>query len=112
VGGSANAKRTEPDTTKGAMKPNGHSQGWPISRPTFLNQSKNDKPKAMKFKLRKSTDGQFYFYITASNGNVLLSSETYKRKASAIKTIESINGKMTIALPVIDCTSAISKKLL
>jgi hypothetical protein len=42
------------------------------------------------FKLRKSTDGQFYFVLCAKNQKVILTSETYKRKENAHKGIAAI----------------------
>lgn len=45
---------------------------------------------AGKFELKQAADGQFHFNLKASNGQVILSSELYKAKASAIKGIESV----------------------
>ena len=44
----------------------------------------------MKFVIKKSSDGQFRFTLVASNGQVVATSETYSRKASAMNTIASI----------------------
>ena len=44
----------------------------------------------MKFVIKKSSDGQFRFTLVASNGQVVATSETYSRKASAMSTIASI----------------------
>ncbi len=44
----------------------------------------------MKFVIKKSSDGQFRFTLVASNGQVVATSETYSRKASALSTIASI----------------------
>lgn len=45
---------------------------------------------AGKFKLIKTASGQFKFNLHASNGQVILSSETYETKASAQNGIESV----------------------
>ena len=44
----------------------------------------------MKFVVKKTSNGQFRFNLVASNGQVVATSETYTRKASALETIESI----------------------
>ena len=44
----------------------------------------------MKFELFKGRDGQFYFNIVSTNGQVVASSEGYTQKKSAIQTITSI----------------------
>jgi len=43
-----------------------------------------------KFELKKSANGQFYFNLKSSNGQIVLSSEMYKAKASAMNGIDSI----------------------
>jgi uncharacterized protein YegP (UPF0339 family) len=43
-----------------------------------------------KFVIRKSSDGQFRFNLKAGNGEIILTSELYKAKASALKGIESV----------------------
>lgn len=45
---------------------------------------------ARKFELKQATNGQFHFNLKANNGQVILSSELYKAKASAINGIESV----------------------
>lgn len=45
---------------------------------------------AGKFELKKSKDGQFMFNLKASNGQVILTSELYKTKASAENGLESV----------------------
>lgn len=42
------------------------------------------------FKLKKSTDGQFYFVLCAKNHKTLLTSETYKRKENAVKGVIAV----------------------
>jgi len=43
-----------------------------------------------KFELKKSANGQFYFNLKSSNGQIVLASEMYKTKASANNGIGSI----------------------
>lgn len=43
-----------------------------------------------KFELKKSANGQYYFNLKASNGQIIIASEMYKAKASALNGIESI----------------------
>ncbi len=45
---------------------------------------------AGKFVIKKSSDGQFHFSLKAGNGEIILSSELYKAKASALNGIESV----------------------
>lgn len=43
-----------------------------------------------KFELKKSANGQFHFNLKAGNGQVILSSETYKEKRGAEGGIASV----------------------
>jgi uncharacterized protein len=45
---------------------------------------------AGKFELKKSKDGKCYFNLLASNGQIILSSEMYESKASALNGIASV----------------------
>lgn len=45
---------------------------------------------AGKFELKKSSNGQFLFHLKASNGQVILASEQYKERRSAVRGIESV----------------------
>ena len=45
---------------------------------------------AGKFELRKANDGQIYFVLKASNGEVILKSEMYTARASAENGIASV----------------------
>lgn len=45
---------------------------------------------AMKFQIKKASNGEYRFNLVASNGQVVATSETYQRKQSALDTIESI----------------------
>ncbi|MGQ4573315.1 YegP family protein [Leuconostoc pseudomesenteroides] len=58
----------------------------------------------MFFSLRKSIDGQFYFLIKANNDEVVATSETYKRKESALHTINAIKNGIDGETDVIDVT--------
>lgn len=45
---------------------------------------------AGKFEVKKSSNGKFFFNLLASNGQVILSSEMYESKASALNGIEAV----------------------
>ncbi|MFV2035531.1 MAG: YegP family protein [Halocynthiibacter sp.] len=45
---------------------------------------------AGKFEVKMRKDGQFMFNLKASNGEIIATSEAYKKKASAMKGIESV----------------------
>lgn len=45
---------------------------------------------AGKFELKTAKDGQFIFNLKAANGQVILTSELYRQKASAKSGIESV----------------------
>jgi uncharacterized protein YegP (UPF0339 family) len=45
---------------------------------------------AAKFELKNSTNDQYHFNLKAANGEVILSSETYTTKSSALGGIESV----------------------
>ena len=56
----------------------------------------------MKYVIKKSEkNGQFWFNIVASNGQVLATSEQYKAKASAKNAIESIQ-KNAAKAPIVE----------
>jgi len=42
------------------------------------------------FELHKDKKGEFRFRLKASNGQIILASEGYKQRASAMKGIESV----------------------
>jgi uncharacterized protein len=42
------------------------------------------------FEIKKATNGEFHFNLKAGNGEIILSSETYKTKASAENGIASV----------------------
>jgi uncharacterized protein YegP (UPF0339 family) len=45
---------------------------------------------AGKFELKKSKNDKYYFSLLAGNGQIILSSEMYETKASALNGIESV----------------------
>lgn len=45
---------------------------------------------AGKFEIKKATNGEYFFNLLAGNGQIVLSSEMYKAKASAQNGIESV----------------------
>lgn len=45
---------------------------------------------AAKFVLKKARNEETYFNLVAANGEVILTSETYKAKSSALNGIESV----------------------
>jgi uncharacterized protein YegP (UPF0339 family) len=45
---------------------------------------------AMKFVVKKASNGEYRFNLVASNGQTVATSESYKEKRSALATIESI----------------------
>ena len=45
---------------------------------------------AAKFEIKKSADEQFMFNLKAANGEVILTSETYKQKRSAEQGVASV----------------------
>ena len=50
-----------------------------------------------KFEVYKSKNGETRFRYRASNGEIMFSSEGYKAKASAIKSIESLKKNIAAA---------------
>lgn len=49
------------------------------------------------FEVNKSTNGQFYFSLKASNGQTILRSEQYQTKESALKGIASVQTNCPIS---------------
>lgn len=43
-----------------------------------------------RFVIRKSSDGQYYFFLRARNGEILVTSEMYKEKAGAENGIRAV----------------------
>lgn len=43
-----------------------------------------------KFELKSAANGQFMFNLKAANGEIILTSELYAAKASALNGIESV----------------------
>jgi uncharacterized protein YegP (UPF0339 family) len=42
------------------------------------------------FEIKKATDGEFYFHLKASNGQIILASQRYDAKSSAENGIQSV----------------------
>ena len=51
---------------------------------------------AGEFVIKKSSGGQFCFNLKAGNGEIILTSELYKAKASAVNGIESVKKNAVI----------------
>ena len=47
------------------------------------------------FEIKKAKDGEFYFHLKASNGQIILASEMYVAKSSAENGIESVKKNAT-----------------
>lgn len=43
-----------------------------------------------KFVIKRSKDNQFYFVLVANNGEVILTSETYKRKRDSVRGVRAV----------------------
>jgi uncharacterized protein YegP (UPF0339 family) len=50
-----------------------------------------------KFVLAKSASGKYHFTLTASNGQVIATSETYERRQAALNGIESVKKNAPVA---------------
>jgi hypothetical protein len=61
------------------------------------------------FLLRKSSDGQFYFTLTADNNEPILTSETYRAKSSAEQGIDAVRVAAPLEARVQRKTSADGK---
>ena len=44
----------------------------------------------MKYVIKKSEDGQYYYTVTGANGEVMLTSETMTAKHNCVKAIERL----------------------
>ncbi|MDR0435374.1 MAG: YegP family protein [Propionibacteriaceae bacterium] len=53
-------------------------------------QTKDETAKNPKFEVYSDKGGQFRFRLKASNGEIILASEAYKVKASALAGVESV----------------------
>lgn len=63
-----------------------------------------------KYVITKSPKGKFHFNLEAKNGEVILSSQMYASKASAVKGLESV-GKNAPEAPIEDQTAKEVKTL-
>lgn len=50
-----------------------------------------------KFNIKEGNDGKFYFNLTATNGEIILASQGYAAKASAVNGIESVKKNSQVA---------------
>ena len=50
-----------------------------------------------KFDIKRAKDGEYYFNLLAGNGEIILTSEMYKAKASAKNGIESVKKNCLLA---------------
>ena len=57
----------------------------------------------MKYEIKNSDDGQFYFTLHSRNGEIITTSELYTQKHSCYDGIYSVMSVATIA-PIIDLT--------
>lgn len=51
---------------------------------------KYNTQKAMKYVIKKSVDGQYYYTVTGANGEVMLTSETMTAKHNCVKAIQKL----------------------
>jgi uncharacterized protein len=49
------------------------------------------------FEIKKAKDGQTFFHLKAGNGQIILASEMYKAKESAVNGIESVKKNAPLA---------------
>ncbi|KUP25819.1 hypothetical protein AWJ19_19425 [Paenibacillus sp. DMB5] len=56
-----------------------------------------------RFEIKKSSNSQYYFVLKASNGQILVTSETYTTKESAKAGIQSVRTNAPLA-SVLDLT--------
>ena len=49
------------------------------------------------FEIKKAKDGQTFFHLKAANGQIILASEMYKAKESALNGIESVKKNAPLA---------------
>lgn len=59
------------------------------------NSTMGGKAMAAKYEIKKAQDGQFFFNLKATNGQVILSSEMYKAKGGAQNGIHSVQKNST-----------------
>ena len=64
-----------------------------------------DGEKNPKFELKEGKDGKTYFNLTATNGEVILSSQGYARRSGALNGIESVQ-KNAVEAEIDDQTEA------
>lgn len=68
-------------------------QEWDVIKPDFQNElfiKHSKKQSNMKFIIQRAKNKQFYYTLVARNGRVVMMSETYKRRGSCHKAVESM----------------------
>lgn len=55
-------------------------------------------------KIHKSKNRQYYFTVSARNGQVLVTSETYTRKRNIVKSVAALK-KALVAVKILDETN-------
>jgi len=56
----------------------------------ILSSGRIVKYNPMKYVIKKSEDGQYYYTVTGANGEVMLTSETMTAKHNCVKAIERL----------------------
>jgi uncharacterized protein YegP (UPF0339 family) len=56
-----------------------------------------------RFVITRSQNGQYYFFLRADNGEVLVTSETYTTKQSALNGIQAVKD-VAASAPIVDMT--------
>lgn len=57
----------------------------------------------MKFQIKKSSNGKYYFLLRARNGEVIATSEMYATKQACRKGVSSV--KLSLFAQVVDLTA-------
>ncbi len=66
---------------------------------------------AGKFELKQAKNGEYHFNLLAGNGQIILTSEMYKTKASAENGIESVKKKMPKTMLAMNVKPQITTRL-
>jgi len=62
-----------------------------------VDMTKEETGKGYRFEVAGSKDGQFFVRFVAANGETMVRSETYTRRASALKCIASLKARAVAA---------------
>jgi uncharacterized protein YegP (UPF0339 family) len=63
----------------------------------IVDLTKEETGKGYRFEVAGSKDGQFFVRFVAQNGETMVRSETYTRRASALKCIDSLKARAATA---------------